>query len=285
MFMVESRKKKKETNLAYGVVMELLEGYLDKNYTAFMDNFFSSIPLYFDLLNRSTYACGTVRPNRKYLPEGFGEQQDMEPGEDEFWQSGNFVATIWQDKRSTSFLSTCCTPEGSDTVQRHRRKEGKLTLSCPPAVKLYIKYMGGVDRSDRMVRTYSVSRQSKKWWFRLFYYFLDTALANSFILYNHSSNHLQLSELEYLKQLSYALISTFSQDEKIQPRRKRKGREVLSLPRRVAGNHWPVLTTKQQRCQYCARPGSKTPRSQYSCEACKVHLCIDKCFKHYHTRR
>ena len=60
-------------------------------------------------------------------------------------------------------------------------------------MKIYTKYMGGVDRSDRMVRTYSVSRKSKKWWYRLFYYLLDTALANSFILYKISPNHEELS--------------------------------------------------------------------------------------------
>jgi hypothetical protein len=101
-----AKEKKRETNLAYNVVMALLEGYLDKNYIVLMDNYFSSVPLFSDLLNRATYACGTVRANRKYLPEGFGEQEDMEPGEDEFWQSDNFVATIWQDKQATRFLST-----------------------------------------------------------------------------------------------------------------------------------------------------------------------------------
>src|SRR5689334_3930167 len=113
-----------------------------------------------------------------------------------------------------------------------------------------------------MVRTYTVSRQSKKWWFRLFYYFLDSALANSFILYNHSPNHPQLSELEYLKQLAHSLIGTFSRNEKIQPRPKRKKRTGSSLPRRAAENHWPARTDRPHRCQYCAAPGNKGPRSR-----------------------
>ena len=41
-----------------------------------MDNFFISIPLFVNLLTRSTYACGTVRANRKYLPEEFKIEQD-----------------------------------------------------------------------------------------------------------------------------------------------------------------------------------------------------------------
>src|ERR1700722_11332727 len=86
--------------------------------------------------------------------------------------------------------------------------------------------MGGVDRSDRMVRTYSVSRQSKKWWYHLFYYLVDTSIANSFILYHNSSNHPRITELEFVKQLSLALIGTFSKEEKVQPHPQRKRTKV-----------------------------------------------------------
>ena len=152
-------------------------------------------------------------------------------------------------------------------------------------VKIYTKYMGGVDRSDRLVRTYSVSRQSKKWWYRLFYYLLDTALANSFILYKLSPNHDELSELDYLKQLAVLLIGTKSKDEEVRPRPQRKKTKVSIPPRMISGNHWPIKTTKRQICQQCNRKGSKGRRSYYICESCDIHLCIDACFKSYHTRR
>ena len=121
-----------------------------------------------DLLTSSTYACGTVRLNRKFFPEEYGKQKDMSPGDHIFWQSGNLVATIWQDKKAVRLLSTCCQPEGTDSVKRRRGSQGPVELSCPPALKLYTEHMGGVDRSDRMVRTYSVSRRSKKWWYIAF---------------------------------------------------------------------------------------------------------------------
>ena len=90
-------------------------------------------------------------------------------------------------------------------------------------------------------------------WYRLFYYLLDTALANSFILYKISPNHDELSELDYLKQLAVALIGAISKDEKVQPRPQRKRTKVQIPPRVTAGNHWPVRTKKQQKCQHCAR--------------------------------
>jgi hypothetical protein len=277
--------KKPEKSLSYRVVMDLMEGYLDKQHTVIMDNYFTSVPLFLDLLERSTYACGTVRSYRKYLPEKCKEEENREPGESNYWQSGNLVATVWQDKRSVRFLSTCCDPEGTDTVTRKRKDHESMLLKCPPVVKIYSKYMGGVDRSDRMVRTYSVSRQSKKWWYRLFYYLLDTALANSYILYTQSPNHDTLSELDYLKKLAVALIRGVVRGEQVQPRPQRKRKREPTPPRLTAGHHWPVLTKKSLLCQQCGRPGSKAPRSKYMCEACEVHLCIDKCFKRYHTQR
>ena len=113
--------------------MGLMDGYLDKNHVVIMDNFFSSIPLFSDLLTRSTYACGTIRANRKYLPEDFDTEEGMEPGESELWQAGNFVATLWQDKRVVHFLSTCCEPEGDAVVER----EGKRKEHSPSIVLLF----------------------------------------------------------------------------------------------------------------------------------------------------
>ena len=132
-----------------------------------MDNYFTNVPLFLNLLSSSTYACGTIRSNRKYLPESFQEKKVMTQGEHEFWQTGNLVATIWQDKRSVYLLS-CCKATGNDSVSRQGKERKAQLVPCPPSVKLYTSKMGGVDRSDRMVRTYSTSRRGKKWWYRLF---------------------------------------------------------------------------------------------------------------------
>eukprot|EP00456_Euglypha_rotunda_P049188 TRINITY_DN3946_c0_g1_i10.p1 TRINITY_DN3946_c0_g1~~TRINITY_DN3946_c0_g1_i10.p1 ORF type:complete len:399 (-),score=32.40 TRINITY_DN3946_c0_g1_i10:205-1401(-) len=92
----------KEQGLAYAVVMKMTERYLDKNHVVVMDNFFTGVPLFLDLLARSTYACGTVRLKRKYLPKEYGSHEDLSPGESVFWQADNLVATIWQQATSSA---------------------------------------------------------------------------------------------------------------------------------------------------------------------------------------
>lgn len=272
-------------DLAATVAMRLTEVYQGKNRVVVMDNYYTSVPLFLDLLATSTYACGTIRPRRKYLPESIREKKNRERGEHEFWQSQNLVLTIWQDRKPVYLLSSCCETTGSDTVMR-KGVDGKAReIPCPPSLKLYTQYMGGVDRSDRMVRTYSTSRRSKKWWVRLFYYCLDTALANSYILYQQSPNHPQLTYLHYVEQVAIGLIGTPSKVKRVQRSCVKKKRGKRSYPRPVSEQHFIEKTTSRLLCRYCSSLGRKKSQTIYACEICKVHLCVGKCFKLYHTGR
>ena len=56
-----------EARLAYNVVLQLVSPYEGKGHVITMDNFFSNIPLFKELLERGTYATGTIRCNRMGL--------------------------------------------------------------------------------------------------------------------------------------------------------------------------------------------------------------------------
>ena len=53
------------------IVLGLLQSadFLDKGHHVYMDNYYTSPELFSELYYRQTYACGTVRTNRKGLPE------------------------------------------------------------------------------------------------------------------------------------------------------------------------------------------------------------------------
>ena len=57
-----------EHGLAYSVVMNLIDPYLDLGYRLYIDNYYTSPRLFADLYKRKTLACGTVRTNRRGLP-------------------------------------------------------------------------------------------------------------------------------------------------------------------------------------------------------------------------
>lgn len=61
-------ERTREHGFAKRVVMDLLDPYLDKGYRLYVDNFYSSPHLFKELFERNTLACGTVRQDRKGMP-------------------------------------------------------------------------------------------------------------------------------------------------------------------------------------------------------------------------
>ncbi|CAB3984670.1 Hypothetical predicted protein [Paramuricea clavata] len=78
-----------ELGLSYRVVFDLLKNYLDKGYRLFISNFYTSVQLIFDLVQRNTFVCGTLQANRKKLPPQLKEKIAVD--EIKFWNCGNLV--------------------------------------------------------------------------------------------------------------------------------------------------------------------------------------------------
>ena len=58
-----------EKNLGSKVVMKLTENLRNKGYHLYFDNVFSSVPLMISLLKVGIYSCGTLRADRKGIPD------------------------------------------------------------------------------------------------------------------------------------------------------------------------------------------------------------------------
>ena len=63
-----------------------------------------------DLQSQNTYACGTMRQNRKDFPADL-KRMKLVSRRVRTHQSGNLVATMWGNKRVVSLLSTNTPPE------------------------------------------------------------------------------------------------------------------------------------------------------------------------------
>lgn len=117
------------------VVLKLVQPVEDKYHQVYCDNFFTSVPLFSTLLDRGTYACGTVRSNRKQFPKEMVEQVKSQPrGEHVFRQCGNLVATAWKDNKPVTMMSTSCQPSETTTTNRRQKDGSKLVVSCPVCV-------------------------------------------------------------------------------------------------------------------------------------------------------
>ena len=55
----------------------------------------------------------------------------------------------------------------------------KVTITCPQVVKDYHHNMGGVDKHDMLRQLYEINRKSMKYWHRLLFGSLVTAVVNT----------------------------------------------------------------------------------------------------------
>lgn len=284
----KKKSNKPELGLGENVVLELSKYYTQKYYCLYFDNFFTSIPLMKMLLDIDLFGCGTFRVNKKFYPKHLMKKDSFyKPGEIEFAQSGDISVCRWKDrgKKPVTVISNMHDGSSTEIVNRKNSKGEKVPIECPKSIADYNKFMGGVDRFDQYMATYSISQKSRRWWLKLFYYMLDTSIVNSYLLFKTSCGNNRkkpMSTLEFRSTLTDQLIGNFSSRHRptISPGVKNPKR-ALSNPCNylIPGQHLAVKIDTYRRCKVCSK--NKEKRSNILCETCKICLCKD-CFAPYH---
>lgn len=272
-----------EKGLGERVVRDLTRDIWGKFHHVYCDNYFTSLPLFEKLLENQTYACGTIRTNRKGLPPAVTKAKLKKQGEVVQRQNDSMVATAWRDKRTVTLLSTNADPLDMTEVQRKQKDGSIVNVRCPKVLKLYTQNMNGVDRADQLRSTYSICRKAAKWWKYLFWFMVDLAICNAFILMKESKHHTiktksgrrrERTQLEFRTQLAHQLLGDYWG--------KRK-RESIPEHQTRGLSHWPTEMDKKRTCKYCAKNKIRRERI-HGCEQCGVNLCVT-CFKPYHMEK
>ena len=136
-----------ERGLAHHVVLELLDDprLEGKGYIVFTDNFYSSPALFTDLVAKGFGACGTVRKNRRGIPDVVRETR-FKKGEVISTKTDDGLAVLkWHDKRDVTMLSTYLGDEMVTKRKRSRAAEGGVEEIQKP--RIVNQHMGGVDQS------------------------------------------------------------------------------------------------------------------------------------------
>ena len=252
----------------------------------------SSVELASNLLSHQTYTVSTTRTNERGWPNSLRDckklNQELQRGEHKSvivsTENGAVECLAWKDKKVVSMLNTDCNPNNPNNMTNVKRKgrDGQSTLvSCPESVKMYNKFMGGVDLADARRKTYSCSRRSKKWWHRLFYYLVDVSVVNSYILLSESPHCASRTQKEFILELSQELMGKFN----VRKRPPQPSGQALPSAR-FDGNHYPETSDSPLQCHVCSHEGTRR-RTRVRCSTCDprnpIHLCIDPCFRIWHT--
>jgi hypothetical protein len=96
------------------------------------------------------------------------------------------VAVGWIDNKPVHFISIA---DSTKVVTvNHQVGKDKVEVSAPIAIKNYNKFMGGVDRHDRLHSTFSICKKHKfkKYYVKLFLFLMDVGMTNAWIYYKLS---------------------------------------------------------------------------------------------------
>ena len=194
----------------------------------------------------------------------------------------NLTVSVWQDNCPVVVIASNSDPAVSTSVTRKNKDGTSQTVSCPSAVALYNKYMGGVDRNDQLRGYYHVRTKGRKYYKYLFWFLFDVACTNTYILAKHYSNLTVCGMKAFTRTLATELIGSYAN-------RKRRGRPALLTFKRFRPNHFPRKGGSNQgyRCHYCSL--KKVRRNTvWQCKDCQVFLChtgkADDCFLLYHQQ-
>lgn len=211
----------------------------------------------------------------------------MRVGEKLVRQKGHVVFTKWHDKRDVSVMATNVSPLADD-VEVNR---GDVEVPKPVVIDLYNSSMGGVDRADQLPEYYSVGRSSSKWYRYIFWFLIDVAICNAFVLCNYrrlSQGMGKLRQLNFRTELAKQLIGGYSTRVSAAQLFKRRKIEAHFLQEGSEGKHFiDKIKGRKRQCVQCKRVGTKTPKgrpveSTFECVQCSVALCKEVCFEDYH---
>jgi hypothetical protein len=254
----------------FHVVERLTRSILNRRHKIYFDNAYTSIPLAVHLLQNGTYCCGTVRSNRRGLPAAIKSDANLARGEFRCAQDKklpNLTATVWRDTKVVRFLSTSNDP--SKETRTLRRINGVRTeVTQPTCAAEYSLWMKGVDVFDHLRGVFSVGRRSKKAWKYIWYFLINSAVVNAWLIYKKVSlRNVKMTHTKFRHELALGLM--------------RKHKENTRAP-----SHKHVhLGLKRGRCCVAHKrfkPNGKARfETKYGCKGCNVVLCT-YCHPLYH---
>lgn len=301
-------------------LIQTLPGREDQIYHLYLDNFFTSVPLFKMLRDIQVGACGTTRPHGEF-PQLLKKLKDLSSYIPFHHVSAipvdNVLCFAWQDNNIVLGLTTIHTVDKTDDyIDRERRRPQKTstngalvrkefgdsfikTMPIPRFIDDYNYHMGAVDIANQYRANYETHTTVWRSWWPLWNWCLDATIINAWRLHKLRCEELGIasfSHVEFRKELYrqlfafHPLYPTYG----LQQMKRKTGGTLLPESRlntslqHIAVRHFPEI---QQRCFWCRYKNPKRQKgigwTKFSCKACALPLCRPDsgktCFQDFHT--
>ena len=218
-------------------------------------------------------------------------------------------------------LTNCILPIGNDVIERWftaKKDEvpqtagGKILkqIAICPIVKWYREFMGAVDRFDQFRAYLKLEMRTGKFWHVLFWFIIESALVNAFLLYKitrlFAGLEIEYTHLQFRVAVVLALVAEWegmgcafdsSMNSPATDLTNKSAKQIRvkfgrNLATRFSGDlhlrymeDIPLKTGSKLKFRQlrCVNPGCKKARTSKWCRQCVAPLCFPQCFKEYHT--
>lgn len=270
------------------IVKKLIKPYFNHGYSLYTDNFYTSPTLAMYLHKKKINSCGTVRKNRKLMPDLHSK---LKLGERESMCTNKLLAVHWKDRRDVYMLTTLH-KDTMTATKKIDRVTGNKYLK-PECVVNYNANMGAIDKTDMLLSSIECVRRTMKWYKKLFFHIVDMSLLNAYSAYKTvTGKHISLADFQL--QLINELVLKYQCEGGMTTNRKKTPMDITEKRLQPDARHFPELVpvtpSKKQGRRYCfvcshKKENKKRKDSIYCCIECDVGLCVTPCFKIYHTQK
>ncbi len=155
------------------VVCDMVKPWYYSGRNVTIDNFFGSVPLAEELLDRNMTMVGTVRKNKADIPPKLLPDRRREEFSSLFAFADKLTLVSYVPKPNKAVLVL-------STMHHDTNVEGP---NCKPSMTMhYNATKGGVDNLDHMARYYTVKRKTNRWPLVVFYNMIDMGGIAAFII-------------------------------------------------------------------------------------------------------
>lgn len=268
------------------VVLHLVTPYMDNGYHLYTDRFYTSTTLAETLEARDTRFTGTLNNTRKDIPEVIRSKKNkkfsLPSGGYRAFRRGRSLVTAWKPKKKKKNIFMLTTGHTSKFISVPTQQ--KPDQQKPEVIHFYNQSMNGVDLSDQLSVYYCFNRKSVKWWRKVFFWAMEIAIVNSFVLYKTTSP--KTTQLSYRRSILDSFSKCFIQNTPSTSRGRPRQIPFETPERLDPRKHFlgKKTTSELHNCKICGNNG-KRRRTIYYCKTCQTHppLCPVGCFETYHT--
>ena len=223
-------------------------------------------------------------------------QAKLKQGETVFCHKNNLLALKWMDKREVYILSGL--HKATNVISKKTNYKGQR-VTKPQPVFLYNRYMSGVDLTDQFLQYYSFRHKSVKWSKKFFVHCLNMVILNAHILHKKYLDS-KIMHWQFRIELIKHMLSNAQQqpwgivpvpDPVDSPLCLANGHFIEPIPGQEGGRRkhpsctCVVCNVSKEALSDAGFGESYKPKkfTSYWCSICKRALCIDPCFRLYHT--